>query len=80
MDAVIEEAIFKRASAADPALHQQLLIQLAKLFRDYESHLARHQHEFLSGPKMTFIDVMVFNEIDQVLTLFEDFQMPVGCS
>ena len=61
-------------------MQQQLLIQLSKLFREYESHLARHQQEYLSGPKMTFIDVMVFNEIDQVLALFEDFQLPVGCS
>jgi len=35
---------------------------------------------FLSGTKQTFIDVIVFNELDQILTVFADFKLPPECT
>ena len=54
----------------------QKLAMLASLnasLAKFEEHLGRHKKQYLTGASLTFLDVIVFIELDTVQTLFRGY-------
>ena len=48
-----------------------MLEKLSRSFGEFEQYFVRNKGNYVSGSKQTYVDIVLYNELDAIASLFE---------
>ena len=68
---ITDEYIFDRRTKLEPERQTQMLEKLSRSFGEFEQYFVRNKGNYVSGSKQTYVDIVLYNELDAISSLFE---------